>query len=354
MNNLAWVNDPIRTVPELQAEAAARGLPTHGNRVQLRSRIRGHIATTGLTGGPPVPLTPVPPAPTPPTPPAPPAPAAPLRVTTTSPLRRGRQNERYMLQMRATGGTTPYEWSENDLPRGLTLNPTTGRVTGTPREDGTFHPEIEITDDNGDTVSQTFDLVIAARRPRTMPDLSWLYRPLLLTALGGLLAIVILLAGPTILNWVDNRASEFGNTPEQTQEDRTATERNRVEASGNTGNNVDDTLTIGGLEINNDGKYHNGISLGEIRQDVPTGYLVIGDATVNGHAPDRDSSTGQIVVLFEPAIVIGTNEASLQKVNGDNWQQAVKIKATEMRLNGCINGCATVIVRDQNGNVLDY
>jgi hypothetical protein len=45
MHDLAWVYNQARSVPELQQEAADWGLPTHGNRNQLRARIKAHIGT---------------------------------------------------------------------------------------------------------------------------------------------------------------------------------------------------------------------------------------------------------------------------------------------------------------------
>ncbi len=65
MHDLAWVNDPTRSLGDLRAEAAARGLPTEGNRNLLRTRIRTDIAA--LTAATPTPVAPVtPPVPNPP------------------------------------------------------------------------------------------------------------------------------------------------------------------------------------------------------------------------------------------------------------------------------------------------
>ena len=36
-----------------------------------------------------------------------------------------------MLQMQATGGSGSYTWSATGLPPGLTIDPTTGLITGT-------------------------------------------------------------------------------------------------------------------------------------------------------------------------------------------------------------------------------
>src|SRR6202022_2617390 len=58
---------------------------------------------------------------------------APLTITTTS-VPNGQVNIAYATALAATGGATPYTWSlmSGTLPIGLTLNATTGAITGTP------------------------------------------------------------------------------------------------------------------------------------------------------------------------------------------------------------------------------
>ena len=59
--------------------------------------------------------------------------AAPLAITTDS-LPNGTLNVAYSATLAASGGTLPYTWSISDgaLPGGLTLNASTGAITGTP------------------------------------------------------------------------------------------------------------------------------------------------------------------------------------------------------------------------------
>jgi len=61
-------------------------------------------------------------------------------------------------------GTGPYAWSVTggSLPGGLTINPSTGAVTGTPTASGTFHFVLTVTDAGGETATQTESVTIAA------------------------------------------------------------------------------------------------------------------------------------------------------------------------------------------------
>ncbi len=71
----------------------------------------------------------------------------PLTVTTTA-LAAGMVGEAYSETLEATGGTTPYTWSmsADNLPAGLSLNPTTGEISGTPTEMGTANFTVKVTD----------------------------------------------------------------------------------------------------------------------------------------------------------------------------------------------------------------
>jgi hypothetical protein len=54
-----------------------------------------------------------------------------------------------------SGGTAPFMWSAQGLPAGLTIDAETGRVTGTPTEEGTFEFTITVTDAEGETKTFT-------------------------------------------------------------------------------------------------------------------------------------------------------------------------------------------------------
>jgi hypothetical protein len=60
------------------------------------------------------------------------------------------------------GGVAPYTFSLSTgaLPTGLSMNPSTGAITGTPSTTGAFSVGIRVTDANGDTLTRTYTLNI--------------------------------------------------------------------------------------------------------------------------------------------------------------------------------------------------
>ncbi len=89
---------------------------------------------------------------------------APLLVTTTS-LPEGYLDRSYSQTLAATGGTPAYKWSitAGALPAGLTLNPTSGAITGTPSAVGTSTFTVTVTDSGSpspETASASLSLVV--------------------------------------------------------------------------------------------------------------------------------------------------------------------------------------------------
>ncbi len=70
-----------------------------------------------------------------------------LEITTLQ-LQSGSVGKTYTVQLTATGGAPPYAWSIvlGKLPAGLTLNASTGAVSGTPQQAGTFSFTAEVKD----------------------------------------------------------------------------------------------------------------------------------------------------------------------------------------------------------------
>lgn len=69
-----------------------------------------------------------------------------LAITTTA-LPDGTVSQSYSGTLQATGGTSPYSWSETSgsLPTGLSLS-TTGQITGTPTSMGNYSFQVQVTD----------------------------------------------------------------------------------------------------------------------------------------------------------------------------------------------------------------
>jgi hypothetical protein len=84
--------------------------------------------------------------------------AALLSISTASPLAPIRVGTASTLSLAASGGTGPYTWSilSGSLPAGLTLNPNSGAITGTPTTAGTYGFAAQVVDVNGLTASKSF------------------------------------------------------------------------------------------------------------------------------------------------------------------------------------------------------
>jgi Putative Ig domain len=85
-----------------------------------------------------------------------------LTITTTS-LPGGNTGSGYGAALGATGGTTPYSWSisTGSLPAGITLDGTTGLLSGTPTTSGTSSFTAKVTDSKSATATQALTLTVS-------------------------------------------------------------------------------------------------------------------------------------------------------------------------------------------------
>jgi Putative Ig domain len=87
----------------------------------------------------------------------------PLVITTTS-LPNARRNKNYSATLAATGGTTPYTWSVvvGTLPPGLSLNSSTGAITGRASALGTWSFTVQVRDSQSTpgTTSKAFSITV--------------------------------------------------------------------------------------------------------------------------------------------------------------------------------------------------
>ncbi|MBN1893614.1 putative Ig domain-containing protein, partial [bacterium] len=84
-----------------------------------------------------------------------------LTITTSS-LDDGQVGSAYSRTVSATGGTTPYSWSVSagSLPGGLSINASTGTISGTPTTAGTFNFTVRVADAGDPQQSDTQALSI--------------------------------------------------------------------------------------------------------------------------------------------------------------------------------------------------
>ena len=139
----------------------------------------------------------------------------PLTITTAL-LPTGGVGAAYSLTLAATGGTNAYAWSidTGSLPGGLSLNPATGVISGTPTSAGSSSLSIKATDNNvvGLSVSKSFTLNVvtaisisnASPLPQGAPAISY---SLTLAATGGTGAYTWSLASGTLPNGLTLSAS---------------------------------------------------------------------------------------------------------------------------------------------------
>ncbi|MEV6865808.1 protein kinase [Streptosporangium subroseum] len=84
----------------------------------------------------------------------------------------GKAGERYRLSLAVDGGVEPYAWSlaSGSLPQGLTLNPSTGMLSGTPVKAGIYPFTVMVTDNEEASATQAVKLVISPK-PTPTPTL---------------------------------------------------------------------------------------------------------------------------------------------------------------------------------------
>jgi hypothetical protein len=80
----------------------------------------------------------------------------------TRKLHRGRTGRNYVQSLKATGGKKNYTWSVavGALPAGLSLDPATGKITGTPAAAGVSNLTLQVTDSLGVTAQQAYSITV--------------------------------------------------------------------------------------------------------------------------------------------------------------------------------------------------
>lgn len=88
----------------------------------------------------------------------------------TRPLPDGVVGRSYQARLRAVSGTPPYTWtlSETKLPDGLTLNPSTGEVSGTPRSTFSQNVRFKVTDSASPPATASYTHTVRVTQPFTL------------------------------------------------------------------------------------------------------------------------------------------------------------------------------------------
>jgi hypothetical protein len=91
-----------------------------------------------------------------------------LYITTGTPLPDATGGVPYSVQLNAVGGVQPYTWSvtSGSLPPGLTLNPTTGVISGTTNATGTYDFTVTVTDSEDPALTASSDFSITVSGPQ--------------------------------------------------------------------------------------------------------------------------------------------------------------------------------------------
>jgi streptogramin lyase len=99
--------------------------------------------------------------------------ALPLAITTST-LPTAIQGTGYDQQLAAAGGVTPYIWtvSTGSLPDGLSLDPATGVISGTPTGTGNSPFTVQVTDSDNPAATASVSLAIAVIAPLTITTAS--------------------------------------------------------------------------------------------------------------------------------------------------------------------------------------
>ena len=66
----------------------------------------------------------------------------------------------YSAALAVLGGAAPYVWSATGLPNGLAISPTTGQITGTTTDPGTYPVAISATDNLGQNTTKAFNIQV--------------------------------------------------------------------------------------------------------------------------------------------------------------------------------------------------
>ena len=145
-------------------------------------------------------------------------------VISTGTIANGTVGEPYNQPIVLTGGTAPFQWSIYNgridtgwevggaVPDGLTLDPTTGTISGTPTAAGTWYFEATVTDTDGETAANGFLSIEINPAPATAANpVPFLNQPLVPAAVPpGSSGLTLKVSGT---GFVSGATIDFNGTP---------------------------------------------------------------------------------------------------------------------------------------------
>jgi hypothetical protein len=97
-------------------------------------------------------------------------------IVNTASLPAGQEGVAYTATVTASGGVPPYHWSATGLPQGLSIDPSSGIISGTPQQAGTFTVTVSATDSDvaaaPQTGTNTYQLEIAGPAKAVLSSLT--------------------------------------------------------------------------------------------------------------------------------------------------------------------------------------
>lgn len=141
-------------------------------------------------------------------------------IVTTCPLDSGFVDAAYEVELEVTGGIPPYTWTieSGTLPAGVTLNASTGVLSGTPTEFGVFTITIRVTDDVGhfDEVEDCTATILPVEACGSFANIDWAHNARVGPFLGPDVGTVLVIGrvpgdATSLFTWYSTQFGQAGS-----------------------------------------------------------------------------------------------------------------------------------------------